>query len=89
MLHKRNTAPKPRGLQIIIVGCGKIGSALLEHLSKEGHDITVIDKNSERVQDFANMYDVMGIVGNGASYSVLMEAGIKNTDLFIAVTKSD
>ena len=35
------------------------------------------------------MYDVMGIVGNGASYSVLMEAGIKNTDLFIAVTKSD
>lgn len=89
MLHKRNTTPKPKGLQIIIVGCGKIGSALLEHLSKEGHDITVIDKNSERVQDFANMYDVMGIVGNGASYSVQMEAGIKNTDLFIAVTKSD
>lgn len=89
MLHKRRATPKPKGLQIIIVGCGKIGSALLEHLSKEGHNITVIDKNSDRVQNFANMYDVMGIVGNGASYSVQMEAGIKNTDLFIAVTKSD
>lgn len=89
MLHKRRGTPKPKGLQIIIVGCGKIGSALLEHLTKEGHNITVIDKNSDRVQNFANMYDVMGIVGNGASYSVQVEAGIKNTDLFIAVTKSD
>ena len=55
MLHKKKFVPKPKGLQIIIVGCGKIGSALLEHLSKEGHNITVIDKNSERVQNFANM----------------------------------
>ena len=51
MFLKKVTTPKPKGLHIIIVGCGKIGSALLEHLSKEGHDITVIDKNSERVQD--------------------------------------
>ena len=89
MLLKKIKPPKQKGLHIIIVGCGKIGSALLERLSKEGHDITVIDKNSERVQDFANLYDVMGIVGNGASYSVQMDAGIQNADLFIAVTKSD
>lgn len=89
MLHKKNTAPKLKGLRIIIVGCGKVGSALLEHLTKEGHDITIIDKNAERVQDFVNMYDVMGIVGNGASYSVQMEAGIEHTDLLIAVTNQD
>ena len=89
MFNKKKTSTKPKGLRIIIVGCGKVGSALLEHLTKEGHDITVIDKNAERVQDFANMYDVMGIVGNGASYSVQMEAGIQNTDLIIAVTNQD
>ena len=80
---------KQKGLNIIIVGCGKVGETLVEQLSKEGHDITVIDKISERVQTLANTYDVMGMVGNGASYSTLVEAGIENTDLLIAVTESD
>ena len=78
-----------RGLQIIIVGCGKVGRTLVEQLSREGHDIIVVDKDAKRVQSLANLYDIMGIVGNGASYSVLQEAGIENTDLLIAVTESD
>lgn len=86
-LKLRKNAPK--GLQIIIVGCGKVGRTLVEQLSKEGHDITIIDKNSERVQTVSSLYDVMGIAGNGASYNVQMEAGIENTDLIIAVTDSD
>lgn len=77
------------GLQIIIVGCGKVGTTLVEQLSKEGHDITIVDKNAEKVQMISGMYDVMGITGNGASYSVQMDAGIENTDLLIAVTDSD
>lgn len=80
---------KAVGLNIIIVGCGKVGVALTERLCKEGHDITVIDTDSRRVQETADLYDVMGLVGNGASYSVQMEAGIENTDLIIAVTGSD
>lgn len=80
---------KLKGLSIIIVGCGKVGQTLIEQLSKEGHDITIIDKNAEKVQAIANTYDVMGLVGNGASYSVQVEAGIENTDLLIAVTESD
>ncbi|MBE5925435.1 MAG: Trk system potassium transporter TrkA [Lachnospiraceae bacterium] len=76
-------------MKIIIVGCGKVGRALIEQLVAEGHDITVIDNNAQKVQDYAEMYDVMGVVGNGASYSVQMEAGIKTTDLIIAVTDSD
>ncbi len=78
-----------KGLRIIIVGCGKVGATLTEQLSKEGHDITVIDKDSAAVQALSDTYDVMGLVGNGASYSVQMEAGIENTDLIIAVTDSD
>lgn len=84
--HKNPTNP---GLHIIIVGCGKIGETLVEQLCKEGHDITIIDKNYKKVQELANLYDVMGLVGNGACYSVQMDAGIEDTDLIIAVTDSD
>lgn len=78
-----------RGLNIIIVGYGKVGSALIEQLIQEGHDITLIDADSDKVQSAANLYDIMGVVGNGASYSVQMEAGIEAADLLIAVTASD
>ncbi|MCI6640859.1 MAG: Trk system potassium transporter TrkA [Pygmaiobacter massiliensis] len=80
---------KVKGLNIIIVGCGKVGATLVEQLIKEGHDITIIDKNPAKVQMLADTYDIMGIVGNGASYSVQMEAGVEKTDLLIAVTESD
>lgn len=77
------------GLHIIIVGCGKIGTTLVEQLSQEGHDIAIVDHKASTIQEIANLYDVMGVVGNGASYSVLMEAGIEQADLVIAVTDSD
>ena len=85
MFKHRN--PTNTGLQIIIVGCGKVGETLVEQLCKEGHDITVIDKNYKKVQELANLYDVMGLVGNGASYSVQIEAGIEDTDLIIAARR--
>ena len=87
MFKKKN--PAKQGLNIIIVGCGKVGATLVEELSQEGHAITIVDKDYQNVQTIANMYDVMGICGNGASYSVLKEAGIEGTDLIIAVTASD
>ena len=77
------------GLSIIIVGCGKVGTTLIEQLSKEGHDITIIDKHPQKVQEIASFYDIMGLAGNGASYTVQMEAGIAKADLIIAVTNSD
>ncbi len=78
-----------RGLRIIIVGCGKVGRTLVEQLTQEGHDITIVDKDAQRTQALANLYDIMGVQGNGASYSVLKEAGIEEADLLIAVTQSD
>lgn len=80
---------KPDGMKIIIVGCGKVGATLTEQLSREGHDITLVDMNESPVEVLSNTYDVMGIVGNGASYSVQREAGVENADLMIAVTGSD
>lgn len=78
-----------RGLKIIIVGCGKVGRTLVDRLSKEGHDIVIIDQNQDRIDNLTNLYDIMGIQGNGASYSIQLEAGIKDADLIIAVTNSD
>ncbi|MCI9539798.1 MAG: Trk system potassium transporter TrkA [Lachnospiraceae bacterium] len=76
-------------MQIIIVGCGKVGCVLAKQLSKEKHNITVIDTEYNLVHTVSNSFDVMGIVGNGASNSVQSEADIEHTDLFIAVTGSD
>lgn len=86
---KHYNVEKTTGLKIIIVGCGQVGATIVEQLSNEGHDITVIDKIPERVNVLTGMYDIMGIVGNGASYSVLQEADIEKTDLVIAVTQYD
>lgn len=77
------------GLSIIIVGCGAVGKTLVEQLNAENHDITVIDTNPDVIAEITNQYDVMGICGNGASFSVQKEAGIKEADLIIAVTRSD
>ena len=76
-------------MNIIIVGCGKVGSALAEQLASEGHDITVIDTNSGAVERVTEVSDVMGIVGNGVVYYVQKEAGIEYADMFIAMTGSD
>ncbi len=76
-------------MKIIIVGCGKIGLSIIKQLVIEKHDITVIDKSAEVINDVTNNYDVMGLVGNGASYSVQKDADVDKTDLLIAVTGSD
>ncbi|MBS6396716.1 MAG: Trk system potassium transporter TrkA [Clostridiales bacterium] len=76
-------------MNIIIAGCGKVGSALAEQLAREGHDITVIDQKSDVIQRITNLADVRGIVGNGASYSIQTDAGIEKADLLIAVTNAD
>ena len=76
-------------MKIILVGGGKVGTALARQLSEEGHNVTVIDTNKARVEHISESYDVMGITGNGSSITTLSEAGIEEADVFIAVTGSD
>ena len=76
-------------MQIIIVGCGKVGRALVAQLSEENNNITVVDTDPDTVRNVSTMYDVMGIVGNGASYSVLKGADLEHTDILIATTEKD
>ena len=76
-------------MNIIIVGCGKVGQTLAEQLNEEGNNITVIDLDTKPLKTVTNNSDVMGIVGNGATYAVQKEAGIERADLLVAVTDSD
>ena len=57
-------------MKIIIVGCGKVGYALCQQLNDEGHDITLIDKNVDRLQPVVDNLDIQVMTGNGTSFLV-------------------
>ena len=76
-------------MKIIIVGAGKAGIRLARTLTEEGHDITILDNNANKLSAACSDNDVLGIIGNGMSYSSLSIAGLSDADLLIAVTGSD
>ena len=77
-------------MNIILVGCGKIGQKIVEKLSQENeHNITVIDLRQSKVNEVANSCDVMGVVGDCINAEILEEAGVKESDILIATTGSD
>lgn len=76
-------------MKIVIVGDGKVGCTLTERLSKEGHDIVVIDNNRQVLRESAEIFDVMAVHGNGASLRVQKAADVQNSDLLIAAASGD
>lgn len=76
-------------MDIIIIGCGKVGQALAEQLSEQGNNITIIDLSTDKLSAISTRSDVMTVVGNGATHVTQQEAGIEHADLMIAVTGSD
>ena len=76
-------------MRIVIVGAGAVGSYLAERLSAEGQDVVVIEDDEDRAADLQDRIDALVITGNGASPTVLHEAGVDRADLLIAVSNSD
>ncbi len=76
-------------MKIIIVGNGKVGYAIAWQLAVEDHDIIIVDKSPSALRRADSTLDVMCVEGNGASISVLKNAGVSDADLVIAVTSSD
>ena len=76
-------------MDIIIAGDGKVGSTLAQQLSAEGHDVTLIDSDLHVLNTSIERYDLMGVHGNCASKSVLLQAGVKDAELLIAATSAD
>lgn len=76
-------------MKIVVIGCGTIGGTIIEHVSKEGHNLVIIDNDKQRVEALIEHFDVLGVVGNGASLDIQEEAGVRGADLVIAVTPED
>lgn len=76
-------------MEIVISGLGSVGTTLMQELADEGHNIVVIDVNAQKIETAVNQFDVKGVIGNGASSSVLKEAGVQHCDLFIGATNHD
>ena len=76
-------------MKIIIAGAGKIGYAIAQALSQEGHDITVIDKNAAAISKASNELDVICMEGSATNAENLVEAGAKDADILVAATMSD
>lgn len=76
-------------MNIIIIGGGRIGITLVSSLVAEGHDVTVLDTDPDVISEITNIYDVMGVCGNGADSDILAEANAKDADIVAAVTNSD
>ena len=76
-------------MKILIVGSGQVGYFLCDRLSREEHEVTLVDQDEAVVERAQDRLNVLGVVGNGASAEVLEQAGIKEVDIFIAVTNMD
>lgn len=76
-------------MKIVIFGCGRTGTTIIDSLTGEGHDIVAMDKDSSVVEEVSTQYDVMGLCGNGVDSDSLSEAGMEDTELFVSVTGSD
>ena len=76
-------------MRIVVVGVGKVGKTLADQLTREEHDVVVIDRNEEVLQRIEDMLDVLCVGGNGANAKTLLEAGVGKADIIIAATASD
>ncbi len=76
-------------MKIIIIGAGEVGYNLAKKLSKEGHDVVVVDHNLEKIRHIDETLDAKGLLGKGSSPGVLKQAGIEEAEIVIAATDSD
>ncbi len=76
-------------MKILIVGLGKVGYAIAQQLEGENHDLTLVDANVEALSRAENSIDAMFVTGNGAGVGTLLQAGVRDADLVIAVTEND
>ena len=76
-------------MRILVVGDGKVGHTVAEQLTREGHDVVIIDKNEDVLQRCEDTLDVLCIRGNGANARTLLDAGVEKADFVVAATASD
>lgn len=76
-------------MNIVILGCGRVGSTLARMMYNDGHNVTIVDMQSEAFRRLGTRYKGHRIVGNGIDEDVMRRAGIETADVFLAVTQGD
>ncbi len=76
-------------MKVVILGCGRVGATIAATMAREGHEITIIDRNPDSFRRLANDFDGKKIIGNGLSEETLQKADVEHADAFVAVTNGD
>ena len=76
-------------MKITVIGCGKIGCAVIDSLLAEGHEIVAVDNDPDVLSDITNVYDVITVCGSATDSDTLTEAEVDKSELVIAVTGED
>lgn len=76
-------------MKIIVVGGGKVGTALCRSLVAENHDVILIEQDEAVLNQITKRYDIIGIAGNGANFKILEQANVSHCDIFISMTEHD
>ncbi len=76
-------------MKIVLVGGGKVGFALCRSLVAENHDVVLIEQDEAVLNHIVSRFDIMGLLGNGADFAILEQAGVQECDIFIALTEYD
>lgn len=76
-------------MYIVIIGCGRLGSRLAMELSNEGHDISIVDNNPDNFERLGSGFNGQTIKGVEIDNDTLIDAGINNADVFLAMTPDD
>jgi len=76
-------------MKVVIMGCGRVGAQLATLLDKEGHKVTVLDRDSDSFRRLPPDFSGTALLGNGIDESVLIKAGIEEADIFVVLTQGD
>lgn len=76
-------------MHVIVFGAGEVGLHIADRLSREGHDVALVDRDPARIAEAEERLDVQTIMGSGSSPVILEQAGLEKTDLLVAVTNDD
>lgn len=76
-------------MHVIVVGAGEVGSYVAERLSREGHDVAVVEVDAARLRQLNDDLDVLTVEGSGTHPATLRRAGVGQADLLVAVTSND
>lgn len=76
-------------MKVVILGCGRVGSTIATTMARDGHDVTIIDRNPDSFRRLSNDYSGKTVVGNGIDEDTLRRADVEHADAFVAVTNGD